>query len=184
MIVPVKAISDVPGAKADYGVDAPNVLRNLFLFGVPCLLIGLFGPRHLQVGPVTFLLRPMFVGTGMLLVLEGVLFLIYVKYGKLRHRDLMLSLHSWDGGERVLDVGCGRGLLLIGAAKRIVAAGGSGHSTGIDIWSNVDMAANSESSTRRNMELEGVAGCCSLLCADAVVMPFPDASFVVILSNL
>src|ERR1700749_3441071 len=32
----------------------------------------------------------------------------YGKFGKFRHKDLMLSLHSWRGGERVLDVGCER----------------------------------------------------------------------------
>jgi arsenite methyltransferase len=96
----------------DYGIDAPNVLRNLFLFGVACLVVGLFGPRQAHIGSVNLIVRPMFLGTGLLLLLEGVLFLIYVKYGKLRHRDLMLSLHRWRGDERVLDVGCGRGLLL------------------------------------------------------------------------
>ena len=34
------------------------------------------------------------------------------------------------GDEKVLDVGCGRGLLLIGAAKRLK----SGKATGIDVW--------------------------------------------------
>ena len=58
-------------SKPDYGIDAPNVLRNLLVIGVVCLLIGAFGPRHLHFGPVDFLPRPMFLGTGTLLVLEG-----------------------------------------------------------------------------------------------------------------
>src|ERR1700741_93527 len=98
--------------KPDYGIDAPNVLRNLFLIGIACLLLGTFGPRHLHLGQVDFLPRPMFLGTGILLVLEGLLFLFYVKFGKFHHRDLMLSLYPWRGDEQVLDVGCGRGLLL------------------------------------------------------------------------
>ena len=73
--------------------------------------------------------------TGSALVIEGFLFLIYVKYGKFRHRDFMLGMYAWRGDEQVLDVGCGRGLLLAGAARRLT----SGHATGIDIWSNVDM---------------------------------------------
>jgi arsenite methyltransferase len=166
--------------KPDYGVDAPNVLRNLFLFGIPCLLLGLFGPRALHIAAFTFVLRPMFIVTGLLLVLEGMLFLLYVKYGKLRHRDLMLSLHSWRGDEHVLDVGCGRGLLLAGAAKRLQI----GEATGIDIWSNVDMGGNSEAATRRNLELEGVSARCRLVSAPAQEMPFPDAAFDVVVSNL
>jgi arsenite methyltransferase len=167
--------------KTDYGVDAPNVLRNLFLFGVPCLLLGIFGPHHVRLGPIDLLPRPMFFCTGLLLVVEGFLFLLYVKYGKFRHRDLMLSLHPWRGDEQVLDVGCGRGLLLAGAAKRLA---GSGHATGIDIWSNEDMGGNSEAATRHNLELEGISDRCTLLSVPAQEMPFADATFDLIVSNL
>ena len=85
----------------------------------------------------------LFAWTGGFLIVEGLLFLLYVKVGKFRHRDFMLGLHSWRGDEQVLDVGCGRGLLLAGAAKRIAALSGSGHATGIDVWLNVDMGGNS-----------------------------------------
>ncbi len=138
----------------------------------------------MHLGPVDFLLRPMFFWTGLFLVLEGFLFLFYVKYGKFRHRDLMLSLHQWRGDEEVLDVGCGRGLLLAGAVKRIASLHGSGRGTGIDIWSNEDMGGNSESATRRNLELEGIVDRCTLLGLPAQDMPFPDSSFDVVASNL
>ena len=58
------------------------------------------------------------------------------------------------GGQQVLDVGCGRGLLLAGAAKLLNA---SGEATGIDIWSTHDMGGNSEAATRHNLELKGSA---------------------------
>jgi arsenite methyltransferase len=167
--------------KPDYGIDAPNVLRNLFLFGIPCLLFGIFGPDKIHLGPITFLPRPMFFWTGTLLVLEGFLFLLYVKVGKFHHRDRMLSLHKWRGDEQVLDVGCGRGLLLAGAAKLL---SGGGKATGIDIWSNVDMGGNSEAATLHNLELEGISDRCTLLGVPAQEMPFPDGTFDVILSNL
>jgi ubiquinone/menaquinone biosynthesis C-methylase UbiE len=126
----------------------------------------------------------MFFWTGALLVLEGLLFLFYVKFGKFHHRDRMLSLHSWRGDEEVLDVGCGRGLLLAGAAKRLTALKGSGKVTGIDIWSNQDMGANSEAATRHNLELEGVSDRCTLLGVPAQEMTFADGSFDVVVSNL
>ena len=172
------------GYNPDYGIDAPNVLRNLLVIGVACLLIGAFGPGHLHFGKVDFLPRSMFFWTGTLLVLEGLLFLFYVKFGKFHHRDLMLSLHPWRGDEEVLDVGCGRGLLLAGAAKRLAAMNGSGKVTGIDIWSNQDMGGNSEAATRHNLELEGVSDRCTLLGIPAQEMTFPDVSFDVIVSNL
>jgi arsenite methyltransferase len=166
--------------RPNYGIDAPNVLRNFFLIGVPCLLLGIFGPRQVHIAHLVFLLRPMFFGSGLYLVIAGLLFLLYVKYGKFRHRDLILSLYSWRGDEHVLDVGCGRGLLLAEAAKKLT----SGHATGIDVWSNEDMAGNSEAATRHNLKLEGVSNHCELVSIPAQEMPFPDASFDVVVSNL
>lgn len=170
--------------KPDYGIDAPKVLRNFFLFGGLCLLIGWLGPRSVHLGPVDLTLRPMFLGTGAVLLLEGALYLFYVKVGKLYHRDHMLSLYSWRGDENVLDVGCGRGLLLAGAAKRMAELSGSGTATGIDVWSQEDMGGNSEQATRRNLKLEGVSDRCKLVGVGAQDMPFDDGSFDVILSNL
>jgi arsenite methyltransferase len=169
--------------KLDYGVDAPAVMRNLFLFGALCLLIGIFAPPLIRLGPLSLSSRS-FYWPGGFLIGEGLLFLIYVKFGKFRHRDFMLGLHSWRGNENVLDVGCGRGLLLAGAAKRIAALQGTGQVTGIDVWSNVDMGANSAAATQRNIELEGVSSRCTITSQAAQEMSFPDAAFDVILSNL
>ena len=178
------AASNRNRTKPDYGIDAPNVLRNLFLFGIACLLLRFFGPSQVKLGNVTLLPRGMFLWTGVLLLLEAFLYLFYVKYGKFRHRDLMLSMHPWRGDELVLDVGCGRGLLLAKAAKLMDGLGGAGAATGIDIWSNVDMGGNSEAATRHNLELEGIRERCTLLGVAAQDMPFPDESFDVIVSNL
>lgn len=168
----------------NYGIDAPNVLRNLLLFGVLGLLLGIFGPRLVQLGPVRLLPRPMFFGTGSLLLLEGFLYLFYVKVGKLYHRDRILSLHSWRGDENVLDVGCGRGLLMAGAAKRMAQLSGNGTVTGVDIWSQEDMGGNSEQANRRNLELEGVSDRCKLIGVAAQELPFEDGTFDVVVSNL
>jgi arsenite methyltransferase len=167
--------------KPDYGIDAPHVLRNLFLFGIPCLLVGFWGPRQIHLGQIAFLPRPMFLGTGTLLVIEGLLFLFYVKVGKFFHRDRMLSLHTWRGDEKVLDVGCGRGLLLAGVGK-LLNHGGT--ATGIDIWSNEDMGGNSEAATRHNLDLEGISDRCTLVGLPAQEMAFPNGAFDVIVSNL
>jgi len=169
--------------KLDYGIDATAVMRNLFLFGALCLLVAIFAPPLIRLGPIS--LAPRFFGwPAAFLIAEGFLFLLYVKVGKFRHRDFMLSMHTWRGEENVLDVGCGRGLLLAGAAKRIAALAGNGHATGIDVWSNVDMGGNSPAATQRNLDLEGVASLCTLVSQPAQEMSFPDATFDVIVSNL
>jgi arsenite methyltransferase len=166
--------------KPNYGVDAPNVMRNLFIFGALCVLLVFLTPRVWHIGPVAFMLHPTLAGLGGFLLAEGMLFLLYVKFGKFRHRDFMLSMHPWRADEQVLDVGCGRGLLLAGAAKHLT----TGHATGIDIWSNIDMGGNSEAATRHNLQLEGIDSRCTLISVGAQEMPFADASFDVIVSNL
>jgi arsenite methyltransferase len=167
----------------DYGVDAPAVMRNFFLIGFACLLFAGFAPRLVHLGPIIINARSFFWPAGFLLA-EGLLFLFYVKYGKFRHRDFMLGLYAWRGDESVLDVGCGRGLLLAGVAKRIAALHGEGHVTGLDLWSNVDMGGNSAAATQHNLDLEGVSGLCTLVSKPAQEMPFPDATFDVVVSNL
>jgi arsenite methyltransferase len=169
--------------KPGYGVDAPAVMRNLFLFGALFLLVGLLAPSVIRLGPVLMTSRTFYWPAGFLIG-EGLLFLLYVKFGKFRHRDFMLGLHAWRGEENVLDVGCGRGLLLVGAARRIASLSGPGHATGIDVWSNVDMGANSAAATQRNLDLEGVSSRCTVIGVAAQDMSFADGSFDVIVSNL
>src|SRR5579871_2947363 len=113
----------MPLEKPDYGVDAPAVMRNLFLIGFVCLLGAIFLPRQIHLFGQVFLSSRFLFWTAGFLIGEGFLFLLYVKVGKFRHRDFMLGMHNWRGDEQVLDVGCGRGLLLAGAAKRLNDSG-------------------------------------------------------------
>src|SRR6478736_3286525 len=66
-----------------------------------------------------------------------------IRFGKMKARDSLLDSVNIKPGDTVLDIGCGRGLLLMGAAKRVT----SGHATGIDLWSNVDQLNNSRDAT-------------------------------------
>ncbi|MEO8584821.1 MAG: class I SAM-dependent methyltransferase [Acidobacteriota bacterium] len=171
--------------KVDYGIDAPGVVRNLFVIG-GLLLAGLvFGPA--SVGPfpigrasVTLGLRGMFAGGAVSCLLGGALMILYAEVGKFRHRDRMLAMLPWTGSENVLDVGTGRGLLAIGAAKRLTG----GRVVGIDIWNASDLTGNTADAFLENAEVEGVAERVEVRNADARRMPFPDASFDVVLSNV
>jgi arsenite methyltransferase len=167
--------------RIDYGLDAPVAIRNLALIGVVLLLVAFLGPRHIPIGTDGYFdLHKTCLITGAVLVVEAILMLLYSRFGKFKHRDFMLAMNTWRGDEQVLDVGCGRGLLLAGAAKHLT----SGHATGIDIWSNVDLSNNSEAATLHNLELEGVTDRCTLLSTPAQTMPFPAETFDVIVSNL
>ena len=165
--------------RPDYGIDAPGVLVTLVLIGVAGQILGLFAPP-LKIGPVTIVFGVSMQIAGGIFLLQGVLMIVYVKWGKLRHRDRMLAQFPWTGNERVLDVGTGRGLLLIGAAKRLTA----GRAVGIDIWSTKDLSGNAPERTQANIEMEGVSGKVELRSEDASKMSFPDGSFDVVVSNL
>src|SRR5271157_5324126 len=73
-------------AKPDYGIDAPGVIRTLLLIGALALLAAPFVPR-LRLGHVLFVFRPMFLGIGAVCILEGILMILYARYGKRWHRD-------------------------------------------------------------------------------------------------
>jgi arsenite methyltransferase len=170
--------------KPDYGIDAPAVMRNLFLVGSLCLALAIFLPHTLHLFGNVFVNASAFYWPAGFLLAEACLYLLYVKFGKFRHRDFMLAQHTWRGDEQVLDVGTGRGLLLAGAAKRIAALNGTGHATGIDIWSTEDLSGNSPDATAHNLALEGVTDRCTLVSKSAAEIPFADASFDVVVSNL
>jgi len=167
-------------ARPDYGVDAPGVIRNLFLASLAGVALALFAPKFVHFGPVILALHPTGWGTAIGCATGGMLMLLYAKVGKFYHRDRMLALQKWRGDEQVLDVGTGRGLLLVGAARRLT----TGHATGLDIWNKEDLSGNSLDRTEQNLAAEQVAEKCSLVTGGAQKMGFPDNSFDVILSNL
>lgn len=88
-----------------------------------------------------------------------------------------LDLH---GDEHVLDVGCGRGAILVLAAHRLP----QGRAVGADLWRRRDQSGNSRAAAEHNAVLEGVRDRVELVEADARELPFPPASFDVIVSNL
>jgi ubiquinone/menaquinone biosynthesis C-methylase UbiE len=94
-----------------------------------------------------------------------------------RRRQLLDAL-TWRGDETVLDVGCGSGLMLNGAAKRLT----SGKAIGIDLWTPHSGGGNL-ALLRRNAKAEGVADQIEFKEADARQMPFEDKTFDVVLCS-
>lgn len=167
---------------ADYGLDAPNVIRIMAICGIAALVVGLSWSRfmvgtsvlsHIAVGPS-------FQWMGWALLVGAGLMIGSSKWGKLRARDRLLDRLAFTGNETVLDVGCGHGLMLIGAAKRIP----HGKAIGIDLWSQVDQKDNSSAATMRNARAEGVADRVEVHDGDMRQLPLDDASVDVVLSCL
>jgi ubiquinone/menaquinone biosynthesis C-methylase UbiE len=165
----------------DYGIDAPTVVRRFFLIGLAGWIVGTvlvkFGPGRLPNWLVSF--YGACLGIGACFVLQGLIMIWGSKVGKMRLRDKMIDSVSWRGDEQVLDVGCGHGLMLIGAAKQLT----TGHALGIDIWQQEDQASNSSRATLENALREGVADRVELRDSDARELPFLDQSFDVVVSS-
>ena len=100
--------------------------------------------------------------------------------GKLSVWKELLDELGLRGDEHVLDIGCGRGAVLISAAHRLPR----GHATGADIWRLRDQTGNSRAAAERNAMVEGVSERVEFFDADARDLPFPPDSFDVVLSNL
>jgi ubiquinone/menaquinone biosynthesis C-methylase UbiE len=164
--------------KIDYGIDAPHVIRNLFIFSIVGFVLPFYFPL-MVIGPVNIDTSGL-IWMGISCGLMAVWMLLYSVYGKLRHRDRILNMIDWKGSEMVLDVGTGRGLLAIGAAKRLT----TGKSIGIDIWNMEDLTKNTIENTMDNAVLEGVKDKVEIKNENAIHMSFPDNSFDVVISNL
>ena len=84
------------------------------------------------------------------------------------------------GDEHVLDVGCGRGAVLMLAAARVPA----GRAVGVDLCRRRDQSGNSRAAAERNAVAEGVRDQVELADADARDLPFASASLDVVVSSL
>jgi arsenite methyltransferase len=164
--------------RIDYGIDAPGVVRNMLVIGVVVLAGALLIPPF-HMGSAYVEPRGFWI-TGVSFLFFGGLMLLYSLRGKFRHRDRILALAKLRGDEDVLDVGTGRGLLLVGAAKKLV----TGRAVGLDIWKTSDLSDNARASTQAVLEQEGLADRCWLLERPAQDTGLPDATFDVIVSNL
>jgi ubiquinone/menaquinone biosynthesis C-methylase UbiE len=167
--------------KPDYGIDAPGVVRNLFLAGAAGLLLWASRAAGLWSGVVwIFQVGPMGLGVAIGGLGMGMYMYWSSRFGKLKEREQLLDCVEWQGDETVLDVGCGRGLVLIGAAKRLNKGG---KAFGIDIWQAQDLSGNRPEATLENARLEGVAERVEVKTADMRQIPFPDGTFDRIVSK-
>jgi arsenite methyltransferase len=167
-------------AQPDYGVDAPGLMRIFFAGGSAALLLTGLAVWLLPSYPAWRLVLGLVLGAAALYLLGmGCLMLVWSKVIKIKERDAILNQVEWRGDEQVLDVGCGRGLMLVGAAKRLT----SGKAVGVDIWQAVDQSDNTPEAALENARREGVADRIEVATGDARSLPFPDQSFDIVVSH-
>jgi arsenite methyltransferase len=152
---------------ADYGFDAPHVVVGVMIAAMATTIVGLVAAPAVLIAGAGFWF--------------GVVAMVWgSRVGKRRWARSLVGEMTWRGDERVLDVGCGRGLLLIEAAKRLNV----GRAVGADLWSTKDQSGNRPTTTRRNATVEDVADRVDIITADASWLPFRDGAFDVVVSGL
>jgi len=165
--------------KPAYGLDAPGVVRNLALGGLAALIAAIavqflpFHPADRNIASAWFSV------TAAVFFVEVAWMVYSSRVGKLRQRQILVDSLGLKGDERVLDVGCGRGLLLVEAAKRLPHR----MAVGIDLWSARDLSGNRPEVTLENARKEGVAERVNVVTGDMRRLPFCDAYFNAVVAS-
>ncbi|MBS1838339.1 MAG: class I SAM-dependent methyltransferase, partial [Actinobacteria bacterium] len=153
--------------RGTYGVDAPYVPALLLIAAAACVGFAATSGQWLQWLPAIVVLGG-----------SGVVYLHTTLRGKFVVWDRLADGLDLRGDESVLDVGCGRGMVLTAVAGRLT----SGRATGVDIWSSHDQSGNDMTATSQNAELEGVSDRVVLETGDMRSLPFADSTFDVIVT--
>jgi len=152
-----------------YGVDAPPVPAALGAAGMACWVAAVrWRPGRIAMA-----------AAGTVLLANAGVYLHTTLRGKLRIWERELDRAGLRGNEQLLDLGCGRGAVLIAAARRLP----TGRAVGADRWTR-DQSGNSPEVTLANAAAAGVADRVEVHTADMTALPFPDGSFDVVTSAL
>ena len=157
-----------PRRRGSYGIDAPYWAAVMAVLIVVELVMAIISGRVWPFLPVLLLLA--IFGSALYTTLRGK-FVVWAE---------LLDQLGLRGDEQVLDLGCGRGAVLLLAAQHLR----TGRAVGVDLWRSVDQSGNSAEATRRNAIAEGVADRVELHTGDMTALPFADSSFDVVVSSL
>jgi arsenite methyltransferase len=165
--------------KPSYGIDAPHVVKNLFLTSIVAFLL-LLAALQIKNFFWSFLVL-FYTGATTILTLGFALWMLYNNYvTKFKIIKKIVASLDLKGGETVLDMGCGRGLLLIELARSLPF----GKAYGIDLWQEKDQSGNNKEKTLQNARVAGVEYRIEVETGDIQSLPYPDNSFNAVLSNL
>ena len=171
MVSPHRPNDRMAGKKADYGIDRPDLVSFLALVGVVSLLLTVISFLPLETGLLVSLISFVFAAS----------FVVGSKTGKVSAARKLLDSIPWRGDESVLDIGCGRGLMLVTAAKHLT----TGRAFGIDIWNRRLQSGNSPEKTLENARIEGVADRVEVKNGDARRrLSFANETFDVVVTSL
>jgi SAM-dependent methyltransferase len=160
---------DAPLERPRYGIDAPPIPAVLAAAGTLCCAAAARW-RTGRIATATI---------GAALLAQSGCFLHTTLRGKHRIWQRELDRLSLAGDEQLLDLGCGRGAVLVEAARRLPR----GRAVGADLWTK-DQSGNGPDATLANAAAAGVADRVEVHTADMTSLPFPDGHFDVVTSAL
>jgi arsenite methyltransferase len=167
----------------DYGLDAPLLVKRMFTRAGWTAAIGIavfVMNKREYPGPSTNVLA-VFLVIAAIFAAIGAYMTWSSRTGKLALRDQLLDSLNLTGEEKVLDAGCGLGLMAIGAAKRLK----TGKVTGVDIWDAAILSGNSSDAAKANAKLEGVGDKVRFESGDLrKQLVYPEKSYDVAISAL
>ena len=167
-------MSSVEGkSRADYGFDAPAVA--IWLAVATVALIGLTVVLAVTVGGWWWLIPLVYA---LFFGLSCASYVYTTRRGKFVVWSGLLADLRLTGGERVVDIGCGRGAVLTMLARRVPR----GRAVGVDLWRSVDQSGNDPAHALHNAVAEGVT--VELLTADMRALPLATGSVDVVVSSL
>jgi SAM-dependent methyltransferase len=158
--------------KGTYGIDAPYVP---IAFGVLALVAFVLAALTTANGGWF----GWFV-VGLFFLVQGVIYVHTTFRGKFVIWSRLLDRLDPDGGATTLDVGCGRGMVLITTALRLT----DGRATGIDLWRSRDQSGNGPARTQANADENGVGDRIGIETADMTALPMADATFDLVTANV
>ncbi|MGL6105880.1 class I SAM-dependent methyltransferase [Romboutsia sp.] len=166
--------------KLNYGIDAPEIIRNRIIVGVVFIVLAIGISKFYQDS--IFIFRLLLTGIISLLaftlIFSSIMMLLSSKFGKLKEVNMVLDMLNIKGDEYVLDAGCGKGLYLIGIAKRLI----KGKVVGIDKWTK-DLSNNCKENTLLNAKIEGVIDKVKIRTGDMTKIPYEEKTFDLIISS-
>ena len=106
--------------KPDYGLDAPKLVRRFAIRGALFMaVVGFLYYSNRTSSPAPAMaIASMLFAVGLTFVIIAAIMVWSSRVTKPKVIDRILDSIPWRGDETVLDVGCGRGLFLIAAARR------------------------------------------------------------------
>lgn len=163
--------------RAHYGIDEPRWPALNAGLGAVCLTGAALARRRSRRWAALAWPAALF---GTFLLGSAASYLHTTTRGKFAVWEQLLRDLNLRGSETVLDMGCGRGAVLLMAARLLP----NGRAIGIDMWRTAEQSGNDPEATLRNARLEGVEDRVELHTGDMRAMPFTDASVDVVLSSV